>query len=277
VTIRVVLADDQALLRATFRLLLDSEPDMEVVAEAGTGAEAVTRARDSQADLVLMDIRMPDMDGIEATRRITGDAALAGVKVLVLTTYETDDLVVGALRAGASGYLGKGTEPAVLLDAIRTVAVGESLLSPAATTALIGRFLTRPDPPQGRLAASLSELTAREREITTLVGVGLSNEEIAAKLFISQATAKTHVNRAMMKVGARDRAQLVVFAYETGLVTPRRPLAFPRALSRGGEHSSPSVAVRTPAGRSLVFPDLVVPEEQGRILLDRPCRADGRI
>ena len=222
-TIRVVLADDQALLRGTFRLLLDSEPDMEVVAEAGTGAEAIARARDTQADLVLMDIRMPNMDGIEATRRITGDEALARVKILVLTTYETDDLVVAALRAGASGYLGKGTEPAVLLDAIRTVALGESLLSPAATTALIGRFLTRPDPPQGRLAAGLSELTAREREITTLVGVGLSNEEIADKLFISPATAKTHVNRAMMKVGARDRAQLVVFAYETGLVTPRRP------------------------------------------------------
>jgi DNA-binding NarL/FixJ family response regulator len=221
-TIRVVLADDQALLRGTFRLLLDSEPDMTVVAEAGTGAEAIARAGDTRADVVLMDIRMPDMDGIEATRRITGDESLSGVKILILTTYETDDLVVAALRAGASGYLGKGTEPAVLLDAIRTVSVGESLLSPAATTALIGRFLTRPDPPQGRLAAGLSELTAREREITTLVGVGLSNEEIAGQLFISPATAKTHVNRAMMKVGARDRAQLVVFAYETGLVAPRR-------------------------------------------------------
>jgi DNA-binding NarL/FixJ family response regulator len=222
VTIRVVLADDQALLRGTFRLLLDSEPDMEVVAEAGTGAEAAARAREARADVVLMDIRMPDMDGIEATRQITADEALAGVKILILTTYETDDLVVAALRAGASGYLGKGTEPGVLLDAIRTVATGESLLSPAATTALIGRFLARADPPQGRLAADLSELTAREREITTLVGIGLSNEEIAARLFISQATAKTHVNRAMMKVGARDRAQLVVFAYETGLVAPRR-------------------------------------------------------
>ena len=195
---------------------------MEVVAEAGTGAEAIARARDNQADLVLMDIRMPDMDEIEATRRITADETLAGVRILILTTCEADDLVVAALRAGASGYLGKGTEPAVLLDAIRTVSVGESLLSPAATTALIGRFLTRPDLPQGRLAAGLSELTAREREITTLVGVGLSNEEIAGQLFISPATAKTHVNRAMMKVGARDRAQLVVFAYETGLVAPRR-------------------------------------------------------
>jgi len=223
VTVRVVLADDQALLRATFRLLLDSEPDLEVVAEAGTGAGAVTAARDTRADVVLMDIRMPDMDGIEATRRITGDEALAGVKILILTTYETDDLVVAALRAGASGYLGKGTEPAVLLDAIRTVAAGESLLSPAATTALIGRFLTRADPPPGRLTAGLSELTAREREIATLVGTGLSNEEIAGRLFISRATAKTHVNRAMMKVGARDRAQLVVFAYEAGLVAPHRP------------------------------------------------------
>ena len=222
-TVRVVLADDQALLRGTFRLLLESEPDIEVVAEAGTGAEAVAQARDTRCDLVLMDIRMPDMDGIEATRLITADESLAGVKILVLTTYETDDLVVAALRAGASGYLGKGTAPEVLLNAIRTVAAGESLLSPAATTALIGRFLTRPDPPRGRLAASLSALTAREREITTLVGVGLSNEEIADKLFISPATAKTHVNRAMMKVDARDRAQLVVFAYETGLVAPRQP------------------------------------------------------
>jgi DNA-binding NarL/FixJ family response regulator len=223
VTIRIVLADDQELLRATFRLLLDSEPDMRVVAEAATGAEAVARARDARADLVLMDIRMPDMDGIEATRLITADEALAGVKILILTTYETDDLVVAALRAGASGYLGKGTRPAALLHAIRTVTAGESLLSPAATTALIGRILSQPDPPRGRLAAGLSELTAREREITTLVGVGLSNEEIAEQLFISPATAKTHVNRAMMKAGARDRAQLVVFAYEAGLVTPGRP------------------------------------------------------
>jgi DNA-binding NarL/FixJ family response regulator len=221
VTIRIVLADDQDLLRATFRLLIDSEPGMEVVGEAGTGAEAVARAGDARADLVLMDIRMPDMDGIEAARRITADQALAGVRILVLTTYETDDLVVAALRAGASGYLSKGVRPEALLAAIRTVAAGESLLSPSATTSLIARFLEQPDPPHGRLAATLSELTAREREITTLVGTGLSNEEIAGRLFISPATAKTHVNRAMMKAGARDRAQLVVFAYETGLVAPR--------------------------------------------------------
>jgi DNA-binding NarL/FixJ family response regulator len=223
VTIRIVLADDQELLRATFRLLLDSEPDMEVTAEAATGAEAVARARETRADLVLMDIRMPGLDGIEATRQITADESLAGVKILILTTYETDDLVLAALRAGASGYLGKGTRAETLLDAIRTVAAGESLLSPAATTALIGRFLSQPAPPPGPLPASLSALTTREREITALVATGLSNDEIADKLFISPATAKTHINRAMMKTGSRDRAQLVVFAYETGLVTPGRP------------------------------------------------------
>jgi DNA-binding NarL/FixJ family response regulator len=223
VTIRIVLADDQELLRATFRLLLDSEPGLEVVAEAATGAEALARARDARADLVLMDIRMPDTDGIEATRQITADETLAGVKILILTTYETDDLVVGALRAGASGYIGKGARPEELLQAIRTVAAGESLLSPAATTSLIGRFLAQPDPPGTPPPASLSELTAREREVTALAAAGLSNGEIADRLFISPLTAKTHVNRAMMKTGSRDRAQLVVFAYESGLATPGRP------------------------------------------------------
>jgi DNA-binding NarL/FixJ family response regulator len=217
-TIRLLLADDQSLLRATFRLLIDATPDIEVVGEASTGREAVERVRQDRADVVLMDIRMPDMDGIEATRLITGDESLAGVKVLVLTTFETDELVIGALRAGASGYLGKGVEPALLLDAIRTVAAGESLLSPAATTSLVSRFLQRPE---GQLDANLpiiADLTAREREITALVATGLSNEEIAEQLFISPSTAKTHVNHAMMKVGARDRAQLVVFAYEHGLM-----------------------------------------------------------
>jgi DNA-binding NarL/FixJ family response regulator len=238
-TIRVLLADDQALLRATFRLLLEAEADIEVVGEAATGTEAVALAREKRADLVLMDIRMPDMDGIEAARRITGDDALAGVRVLVLTTFETDELVVAALRAGASGFLGKGVRPEELLHAVRVVAAGESLLSPAATTALIERFLAPPKPAEaGRADAGRAEagpagagpegaerapagLTAREREITALVGAGLSNQEIADRLFISTATAKTHVNRAMMKTGSSDRAQLVVFAYETGLTVPR--------------------------------------------------------
>ncbi|WP_024285559.1 response regulator transcription factor [Cellulomonas sp. KRMCY2] len=221
-TIRVLLADDQALLRATFRLLLDSTADIEVAGEASTGTEAVLRARTERADVVLMDLRMPEMDGIEATRRITADEELQGVRVLVLTTFEDDDLVVQALRAGASGFLGKGVEPAGLLAAIRTVAAGESLLSPLATTALIARFLEHAPVPRREGAALVDPLTAREEEVTALVAVGLSNEEIGARLFISPATAKTHVNRAMMKTASRDRAQLVVFAYETGLVSPPR-------------------------------------------------------
>ena len=221
-TIRVLLADDQALLRGTFRLLLDSVPDITVVGEASDGAEAVASARTTQADLVLMDIRMPGMDGIEATRRICADDALAGVKVLILTTFETDELVVSALRAGASGFLGKGVAPAALVDAIRTVAAGEQLLSPAATRALIERVVREPIPEPPRVVRGMSELTEREREITTLVAAGLSNIEIGAQLFISPATAKTHVNRAMVKTGARDRAQLVVFAFEAGLARAAR-------------------------------------------------------
>ena len=217
-TVRVLLADDQALLRATFRLLLDSAPDLEVVGEAATGAEAVRLARSTRADLVLMDVRMPDMDGIEATRRITADEDLAGVRVLVLTTFEQEDLVVGALRAGASGFLGKGVEPGALLDAIRTVAAGEQLLSPAATRAVIERVVAQPQAVPAVPVPGIGDLTDREREIVTLVAAGLSNTEIAERLFISPATAKTHVNRSMMKTAARDRAQLVVFAYESGLV-----------------------------------------------------------
>ncbi|MFD6163948.1 response regulator [Oerskovia sp. NPDC060287] len=219
-TIRVLLADDQALLRGTFRLLLESAPDMTVAGEAADGAEAVALARSERADVVLMDIRMPGMDGIDATRRITADESLAGVKILVLTTFETDELVVAALRAGASGFIGKGIDPSELLDAVRTVASGESLLSPAATTALIGRFLAHVPEPAAATTRQETQLTAREEEITALVGRGMSNLEIAAQLFISPATAKTHINRAMMKTGSRDRAQLVVFAYETGLTTP---------------------------------------------------------
>ncbi|MET4222920.1 response regulator transcription factor [Oerskovia enterophila] len=219
-TIRVLLADDQALLRGTFRLLLESAPDMTVAGEAADGAEAVALARSERADVVLMDIRMPGVDGIDATRRITADESLAGVKILVLTTFETDELVVAALRAGASGFIGKGIDPSELLDAVRTVASGESLLSPAATTALIGRFLAHVPEPAAATTRQETQLTAREEEITALVGRGMSNLEIAAQLFISPATAKTHINRAMMKTGSRDRAQLVVFAYETGLTTP---------------------------------------------------------
>lgn len=216
-TIRVLLADDQALLRGTFRLLLDSVPDITVVGEAADGAEAVRLARSAQADLVLMDIRMPGTDGIEATRQICADDALAGVKVLVLTTFETDELVVAALRAGASGFLGKGVDPGALIDAVRTVAEGERLLSPAATRSLIERVVQEPEPEPPTVVHGMSDLTEREREITSLVAGGLSNTEIGQHLFISPATVKTHVNRAMMKTGARDRAQLVVFAYDAGL------------------------------------------------------------
>lgn len=217
-TLRVLIADDQALLRATFRLLLESAGDLEVVGEAGTGVEAVRLARETRPDVVLMDLRMPDMDGIEATARITADGGPPGTRVLVLTTFETDDLVVAALRAGASGFLGKGVDPRVLLDAIRTVAAGEELLSPAATRALIGRVVRQPVAPAPVVVPGMADLTDREREVTRLVARGLSNTEIGAALFISPATAKTHVNRAMMKTSARDRAQLVVFAYEAGVV-----------------------------------------------------------
>ncbi|MFJ4539690.1 response regulator [Streptomyces tibetensis] len=217
-TIRVLLADDQALLRGTFRLLIDAQQDMEVVAEASNGREAAELARSARADVVVMDIRMPEVDGIEATRLIGRDEDLAGVKVLVLTTFEVDEFVVEALRAGASGFLGKGVEPAELLQAIRLVAAGEALLSPAATKGLIARFLSQPSP--GGLAdpERLATLTPRERQVMQLVATGLSNDEIAERLFVTPVTVKTHANRAMAKLGARDRAQLVVMAYESGLV-----------------------------------------------------------
>jgi len=216
--IRVLLADDQALLRGTFRLLIDAQPDMDVVAEASNGREAVRLARSERADVVVMDIRMPELDGIEATRLIAQDEDLAGVKVLVLTTFEEDDLVVEALRAGASGFLGKGVEPAQLLDAVRLVAAGEALLSPAATRGLIARVLAHPAPGDLVDPRRLATLTPREQEVLTLVGSGLANDVIAERLFVTPVTVKTHANRAMAKLGARDRAQLVVIAYETGLV-----------------------------------------------------------
>ncbi|MFG2577192.1 response regulator [Streptomyces sp. NPDC048481] len=216
--IRVLLADDQALLRGTFRLLIDAQPDMEVVAEAADGREAARLARAERADVVVMDIRMPGVDGIEGTRLIGRDEDLAGVKVLVLTTFEEDDLVVEALRAGAAGFLGKGVEPDRLLDAIRLVAAGEALLSAAATRGLIARVLAQPSPGDLVDPRRLAALTPREREVMALVAAGLSNDQIAERLFVTPVTAKTHANRAMTKLGARDRAQLVVIAYETGLV-----------------------------------------------------------
>ncbi|MFI1719999.1 response regulator [Streptomyces sp. NPDC020489] len=224
-TIRVLLADDQALLRSAFRVLVDSEPDMEVVGEASDGAEAVRLARQERADVVLMDIRMPGTDGLAATRMISEDPSLAQVRVVILTTFEVDDYVVQSLRAGASGFLGKGSEPEELLSAIRIAAGGEALLSPAATKGLIARFLAQGDGADENAdparAARLDALTVREREVLVQVAGGHSNDEIAERLEVSPLTVKTHVNRAMAKLGARDRAQLVVIAYESGLVRPR--------------------------------------------------------
>ncbi|MFF9404299.1 response regulator [Streptomyces anandii] len=223
-TIRVLLADDQALLRSAFRVLVDSEPDMEVVGEASDGAEAVRLAKERRADVVLMDIRMPGTDGLAATRLISADPALAQVRVVILTTFEVDDYVVQSLRAGASGFLGKGSEPEELLSAIRVAAGGEALLSPAATKGLIARFLAQGGTDDGRDPARsdrLDALTVREREVLVQVAGGHSNDEIAERLEVSPLTVKTHVNRAMAKLGARDRAQLVVIAYESGLVRPR--------------------------------------------------------
>ncbi|MFF4042666.1 MULTISPECIES: response regulator [unclassified Streptomyces] len=223
-TIRVLLADDQALLRSAFRVLVDSEPDMEVVGEASDGAEAVRLAKEHGADVVLMDIRMPGTDGLAATRLISADPSLAHVRVVILTTFEVDDYVVQSLRAGASGFLGKGSEPEELLNAIRLAAGGEALLSPAATKGLIARFLAQGDGDEGRDPARserLDALTGREREVLVQVAGGHSNDEIAERLEVSPLTVKTHVNRAMAKLGARDRAQLVVIAYESGLVRPR--------------------------------------------------------
>ncbi|OPF79117.1 DNA-binding response regulator [Streptomyces antioxidans] len=220
-TIKVLLADDQALLRSAFRVLVGSEPDMEVVGEASDGAEAVEIARARGADVVLMDIRMPGTDGLAATRMITEDPQLKDVRVVMLTTFEVDEYVVDSLRAGASGFLGKGAEPDELLAAIRIAAAGEALLSPAATKGLIARFLAQGDGGGGAGAydsSRLDALTVREREVLAQVGGGLSNDEIAARLEVSPLTVKTHVNRAMAKLSARDRAQLVVIAYETGLV-----------------------------------------------------------
>ncbi|WP_020386956.1 response regulator transcription factor [Kribbella catacumbae] len=217
-TIRVLLADDQTLIRSGFRVLVNSAPGLEVVAEAANGREAVERARSERADVVLMDIRMPEVDGLEATRQITADESLAGVRVLILTTFEVDEYVFEAIRAGASGFLGKGVEPDELISAIQVVARGDALLSPKAVRGLMNRFLAQPELEQLAAPTLLEVLTDREREVVGLVALGLSNDEIAERLVVSPLTAKTHVNRAMVKLDARDRAQLVVIAYRTGLV-----------------------------------------------------------
>jgi DNA-binding NarL/FixJ family response regulator len=216
--IRVVLADDQALVRAGFRALLDAQDDIEVVGEAGDGEEALRFAAELTPDVILMDIRMPGVDGLSATRRIAADARLANVRVVILTTFGLDEYVFEAIRSGASGFLVKDTEPQELIQAVRVVADGEALLSPSVTRQMIAEFAARAKEPQA--VDGLEELTDREREVLALVAEGLSNKEIAERLVVSPATAKTHVSRAMGKLRARDRAQLVVIAYESGLVQP---------------------------------------------------------
>jgi len=224
-TIRVLVADDQALVRGSFRLLVSTAPDLTPVGEAATGIEAIELARREKPDVVLMDVRMPGLDGIEATRQITADPETSGVRVLILTTFDLDEYVFAALRAGASGYLIKDTPPADLLAAIRVIASGEALLAPRVTRRLIAEFTSRPDPGPASAAAmrpatALAEVTDREREVLTLIGLGLSSTEVADRLHVSMSTAKTHVGRLLMKLGARDRAQLVIAAYDAGLVSP---------------------------------------------------------
>jgi DNA-binding NarL/FixJ family response regulator len=220
--IRVLLADDQPLVRAGLRVLFEDEPDIAVMGEAANGEEALSLVRHARPDVVLMDIRMPVLDGLEATRQIAAEQLLAEVRVLILTTFESDEYVFEALRSGASGFLLKDAEPTELLQAVRVVAAGDALLSPSVTRRLIGRFAAGPAA-RHSLPEELEVLTVREREVMGLVALGLSNDEIAGRLTISPATAKTHVSRAMVKLGARDRAQLVVMAYQTGLVMADAP------------------------------------------------------
>jgi len=219
VTIRVLLADDQVLLRSSLAMLIDRETDMEVVGEAGDGEESVALARRHEPHVILMDLRMPGADGLTATRRILGEPWSEDIRVVMLTTFEDDNYVMEALRAGASGFLLKGVEPPHLLDAIRVVAAGDALLAPSVTRSMLERFAVLHEPDE-QLRARLEELTPREHEVLTLVGAGLSNAEIAKRLVLSPLTAKTHVSRVMTKLGAHDRAQLVIVAYEGGLVSP---------------------------------------------------------
>src|SRR4051794_38969694 len=236
--IRVLVADDQSLLRAGLRVLLESEPDIAVVGEAADGEEAVRLARETRPDVILMDIRMPVLDGVEATRRIAADQHLSGVKVLILTTFEADQVLFETLRGGASGFFVKDSDPVEILRGVRVVASGEALLSPAATRRLIEEFAAWPQ--RGRSAPDqLDELTDREREVMALVAQGLTNRDIAERLVVSPATAKTHVSRAMLKLHAHDRAQLVVLAYQTGLVT---------AGGAGGKLAADRISGRGSAG-----------------------------
>ena len=220
-TIRVVVADDQALVRSGFTMLLEGEADIDVVGEAGDGAEAVSIAANTLPDVILMDVRMPVMDGLEATRRITENQTLAATRVIILTTFDLDEIVHEALRAGASGFLLKDTLPVDLLHAVRVVAGGDALIAPKITRRLIEEFARSPGPStRAHTAATLSQLTAREREVLESIAKGGSNAEIAAELYVSHATVKTHVSRLLMKLDARDRAQLVMIAYETGVAVP---------------------------------------------------------
>jgi len=219
-TIRVLLVEDQAIVRAGFRALLDGEADLEVVGEATDGREAVSLAHELRPELVLMDIRMPELDGLEATRQITADPTLTETRVLVLTTFELDEYVFGALRAGASGFLLKGGQPSELLSAIRLVAAGESLLAPSITKRLIEAYIAQPEQAETATPEGLDELSPRELEVLGLVARGSTNREIADALFLSPLTVKTHVSRILTKLRARDRVQLVVIAYQAGLVSP---------------------------------------------------------
>ncbi|MBO8192248.1 response regulator transcription factor [Streptomyces oryzae] len=216
--IEVLLADDQRLVRAGFRSILEDEDDLTVVGEAGDGAAAVAACRQLRPDVVLMDIRMPDVDGLEAARRITADSRLAEVRVVILTTFDLDDYIYGALRAGVTGFLVKDTEPEELVQAVRVAARGDALISPSVTRRLIAEFARRAKVPEA--STRLNALTEREREVMELVAAGLSNDEIAGRLVLSPATAKTHVSRIMSKLDVRDRSQLVVLAYESGMVSP---------------------------------------------------------
>lgn len=218
---KVLVADDQALVRGSFRLLVETSPGFVAVGEAANGVEAVELAVRAQPDVVLMDVRMPEMDGIEATRRICGDPVTAGVRVLILTTFDLDEYVYAALRAGASGFLLKDTPPAELLNAIAVVAGGEALLAPRVTRRLISEFASRPERPLG--VVTLEGVTEREREVLLLIARGYSNAEIASRLYLGAATVKTHISRLLAKLAARDRAQLVIAAYESGLVAPAAP------------------------------------------------------